>query len=109
MAMTTGSVVVANNGSEVKSGAAEAIYDVLVVQAAADFAPDPLPSGPDGAKIRQGLAKLANAVAAIVPYIQANAELTVSTDVSDAGMQRSTSIGTDTAAPGTAFQGGGVI
>ena len=97
MAMIAGSVTVDDDGNVVKSGAAEAVYDVLVADAALDFAPDPLPSGPDGAKILKGLARMANTIAALIPYIQANAQLKVF--ATDSGLQKSTSVGVLTAQP----------
>lgn len=92
MAMTTGTVAVAQDGSVVKSGAAEAAYDSLV----ASFGGD-IPTGPDGAAVKINLGKIAEAIAATITYIQANAQLRVF--AADDSLQKSTSVGVLTAAP----------
>lgn len=96
MAMTAGTVTVADSGSETKSGMAEAIYDALLT-----IPQDPNLGG--GAPIsdvkgKRAQAALANAIAAaLVPYITANAQAKITT--SNPALQRDPSSSTNTLAP----------
>lgn len=82
MAMTAGSVTVADNGSASGTGFAKAIYDELI-KMPADFG-DPAPMSVAG---KRGQASFANRLAtALVGYMTANAEAKIST--TDAGLQR---------------------
>jgi hypothetical protein len=102
MSMTQGTCTVAEDGTVTKSGAAGAVYDALL----ADFLARKFPStGPDGkptksgmsipagaagVQIKEGLAAQARAIAAIIPYITANAEVAVTivhTSPDGAGLQ----------------------
>ncbi len=75
MAMTAGSVVIAPDGSETKSGMAEAIYDAFITNYAADTGV-PLPGTPEAVvPIKRAYAALATRVASgVVDYIAANAK-----------------------------------
>lgn len=110
MAMIVGSVSVASDGTETKSGMAEAIYDALKVSTAAQIAPIPLQTGPEGAAVLQGLAATATGIAALVTYIQDNAQLRVFG--SDAGLQKTPNPNdpnTPTLAPGTSQTFGEIL
>lgn len=84
MAMTVGSVSInASTAAETKSGAAEAVYDALKATT---------PTASDATEVklraasRQALADIANASAALITYIIANAEAVIETG--DSGLQR---------------------
>lgn len=97
MAMTAGTVSIAADGAETKSGMAEAVYDALKTETEATTG-TPIPDGADGAAIKGGLALIANAVATgVTGYIQSNAQLKVF--AADSGLQKSTAVGVLTAQP----------
>ena len=89
MAMTAGSVSIADDGTPTKSGAAEAYYDAMLTQATADFLTfgQAFPSGPEGVTIKRALAKQANLMGSVlVTYLTANAQAKIRT--TDANLQR---------------------
>lgn len=88
MSMSAGSVTVNNDGSVVKSGMSEAIYDKLLLTV--EDAGSSIPNGVDGVPAKKNMASLATRISeAIVSYITSNAEVTGETSVAIAGIQRS--------------------
>jgi hypothetical protein len=98
MAMTQGSVAVADDGTVTKSGAAGAVYDALIADLEATKFPAlgedgnttlkavTIPDGAKGAPIKRGLARQANAIASLIPYILANANITAEVAVQQSGI-----------------------
>lgn len=84
MAMTAGTVTIDGSGNPSGAGMARAIFDSWI--ATFDF------GGLSGATLqsaKQRIADLCNALAVgVVDHIVANAEVTVTVDSSDAGLQR---------------------
>ena len=75
--MPAGSVIIAPDGSETKSGLAEAIYDARIAMLANVIPPGVVPAGPAGFPLKNGIAVGANADAsAIFTYLLANGEAT---------------------------------
>lgn len=73
--MPAGSVVIAADGTETKSGLAEALYDARIAMLANVIPPGVVPLGPAGFSLKNGLAVGANADAsAIFAYLLANGE-----------------------------------
>lgn len=73
--MPAGSVIIAPDGSETKSGLAEAIYDARIAMLANVIPPGVVPAGPAGFSLKNGLAVGATADAgAIFAYLLANGE-----------------------------------
>jgi hypothetical protein len=91
MAMTAGTVSVADDGDVTKSGMAEALYDALLAseQAKAIVNGVDFPTGEDAVPALRAVAGLANAQAtALVAYMQANAKAIIPTSAGGAGLQR---------------------
>ena len=106
MAMTAGSVTIADDGTPTKSGMAEAIYDSFVdnysadVEAMTKVAGVTIPDGEHGVAIKRGYAVQATRMAAIVTYFTTNAGARIGAALG--GLQLSTAIGNPTAAHGGA-------
>lgn len=89
MALSAGSVTIDDDGAETKSGAAGRLYDLMLARATAQLLEfqQPLPGGPDGAKMKRGIAAIASDFATwMVTEITGHATAVVST--SDVGLQR---------------------
>lgn len=89
MAMSAGSVTIDEDGEATGSGAAKAVYDVMVSKMG-----DALPMQQAA---RRQVADIAEAVAALIDYIMTNGEVTTTITTDDAGLQRVS--GNDTQAP----------
>jgi len=93
MALVAGTVVVADNGTEVKTAdsMAEAIYDQFIDNFAIDTGAS-LPPGSDGAHIKKTIATMATRIATgVVANIAATAIVNVTILQADAGLQREAS------------------
>lgn len=105
MALTAGSVTVADDGSVTKSGAAGRLYDILLARAVADATSfqQTLPSGAAGARVRRSIGNMATDIATwMVTELTTNARARITT--SDVGLQRmpaSTAEDTNCKAPAT--------
>lgn len=93
MALSAGTVTVADDGTASGGGLARAIYDAQIAAFSSYF-----PSAPIGQK--RGFASFCNATAsAIVSYLTANAAITVTVHTTDSGLQQVALV--DTSGPAT--------
>lgn len=89
MAMTAGSVSIAADGTETKSGAASDLYDLLKAQTTTDLLEfgQAFPTGSDSVTIKKALAKQSNLMATwMVTYLTTNAQAKITT--AQSGLQR---------------------
>ncbi len=89
MAMSSGSVTIAGDGSATGSGAAKAVYDVMVSKMGGSL--------PMQQQARRQVADMAEAIAAVIDYIKTNGEVTTVVSTGDAALQ--TVGGVDTQGP----------
>ncbi len=82
MAMSKGSVTIAGDGTASGSGAAKALYDVLVTKYPT------IEAGAPGVPAKQRIADICISVAELIDYIKDNGEVTTKVGTSDNNLQR---------------------
>lgn len=88
MALTLGSVSVADDGTVTKSGCAGRLYDALIAIAAAEL-PGGVQSGSDGVPMKRGQATLATALSGwFFTEITVHITARITADVTGRGLQR---------------------
>ncbi len=87
MALTAGTVSVANNGAVTKSGMASAIYDQLIALYGLQVPPIVVPTGQAGVEMKRAQGQFSQAIAtAVVGYLTANGVVVIPIDGIAAGV-----------------------